>query len=512
MDRPSPPALHPAMLPPGTGVGNWRVEGWAGRGVYGTVYRAVSLHAGPAFPGALKLALHAEDPRFAREAQLLSLFDHPSIPRLLDHGVWQGPGGLLHPFLVMEWVDGVRLYEHARLHPPSTLQVLSWLSQLADALAALEAREVVHRDVKGGNVLVRRTDGRAMLMDFGTGIYPGAVTLTPPLLFPGTPVYRSPESWLFERQFSTGASARYRAAPADDLYALGVTACRLLTGEYPELGAAQQDEQGRWHLEAVIVPRALLGGRQVEPFLRDMTLSLLSVEREQRGSAEKWARALEHVARHVEQKGTPVRAAVPHSLPVPSAAEQPAEAPAPKLHEEAPPKEAPGPLAQEASGASGAAERFRPLARRRGGWPWLALAAAGLALVLGVRPTPPGEPPEEPALTHAASSSEDAPGAGTRGLGDAVTATALEQAPAASRHEKLAEEPLPQPQSGQTRPNAKGQCPHKRQTALNKGCWLETSLDREGCEQVNGQMFKGLCYLPAIPPGRPPTSSPTDKP
>jgi serine/threonine protein kinase len=246
-------------------VGNWRVEGWAGRGVYGTVYRAVSLHAGPAFPGALKLALHAEDPRFAREVQLLSLFDHPSIPHLLDHGVWQGPGGPLHPFLVMEWVNGVPLYEQARLQPPSTLQVLRWLSQLADALAALEAQQVVHRDVKGGNVLVRRTDGRAMLMDFGTGLYPGAVTLTPSLYFPGTPAYRSPESWLFERQFNTDASARYRATAADDLYALGVTACRLLTGEYPEVGAPVRDEQGRWHLRRSRLRKRLPPGLMRKP-------------------------------------------------------------------------------------------------------------------------------------------------------------------------------------------------------------------------------------------------------
>jgi hypothetical protein len=494
MDRLQPLAPHPAMLPTGTVVGNWRVEGWAGRGVYGTVYRAVPLHGGHASPVALKLALHAEDPRFAREAHLLSLFEHPSIPRLLDHGAWQGPGGRLHPFLVMQWVDGVPLYEQARLQPPSALQVLSWLSQLADALAALEAREVVHRDVKGGNVLVRRSDGRAMLMDFGTGISPGAVTLTPPLYFPGTPAYRSPEAVLFELQFSRDASARYRATPADDLYALGVTACRLLTGEYPEVGGPLQDAQGRWHPEAVIVPRALLGGPQGEPILRDMTLSLLSADREQRGTAAQWARALEHVARHVAQEGAP------------------AEAPAPKPQEEAAPKEAPEPLAKEPSGASGAEERFRPRARTWGGWPWLTLAAAGLALVLGVRPAFRGEPAEEPALIHAGNSDEDAPGAGTRGLGEASAATALEQAPAASRQVQLAQEPLPEPQPGQLRPDAKGQCPRKGQTALNKGCWVATSLDREGCAEFNGQMYKGLCYAPIIPPGRPPTSSPTDKP
>jgi serine/threonine protein kinase len=506
------------MLAPGTVVGDWRVEAWAGRGVYGIVYRAVPLHDERAPPVALKLALLPGDPRFAREVHLLSLFDHPSIPQLLGQGVWQAPGGTRHPYLVMQWVDGVLLYDHARLHPLSQEQALRWLAQLADALVALEVQGVVHRDVKGENVLVRRSDGRAMLMDFGTGIYPGAATLTPPQWFPGTPAYRSPESWLFELQFSRDATARYQASPADDLYALGVTACRLLTGEYPEPGAPLQDEHGRWHLEAVIPPRALLGGPQVEPYLRDMTLRLLSVEREERGTAAQWAEALEHVRRLVALEEARPSAALPSLLPAPPVAEKPAEVPAPELREEAPPKEAPGPFAEESSGASGSPELFRPRAPQWRGWPWLALAATGLAAVcmtaavcmwLGARE----ESLREPAVAHVESAEEDSADAGTRGLGEAAAATPVEQVPAPSLQEKLAEEPLPEPQPGQTRPNAKGQCPHKGQIALNKGCWLETtSLDREGCAASGGHMFKGLCYVPIIPPGRRPTSSPTDRP
>jgi serine/threonine protein kinase len=293
MDTSPPPDLHPARLPPGTQVGLWRVEAWAGCGVHGAVYRAVPMDNPLAAPVALKVALFPNNPRFAREVEVLSRAHHPSLPELYGHGAWQAPDGALHPFLAMQWVDGVPLYEQARLQPPSFLQVPRWLGQLAEALVAMEARGVVHRDVKGGNMLVRRSDGRAMLMDFGTGIYPGAATLTPPQWFPGTPAYRSPESWLFELQFSRDATARYQASPADDLYALGVTACRLLTGEYPEPGAPLQDEHGRWHLEAVIPPRALLGGPQVEPYLRDMTLRLLSVEREERGTAAQWAEAPE---------------------------------------------------------------------------------------------------------------------------------------------------------------------------------------------------------------------------
>jgi hypothetical protein len=318
--------------------------------------------------------------------------------------------------------------------------------------------------VKGGSVLVRRLDGRAMLIDFGTGTYPGAATLTPPLWFPGTPAYRSPESWLFERQFSRVATARYRSTPADDLYALGVTACRLFTGEYPELAAPSKDEHGTWHQGTVHLPLALLSGLHAEPSLRDVILRLLSVHREQRGTAAQWAEALEQATS---------RAVPESSLP------------------------------------SATLQKPLPTSRR---WPWFALAA-GLAMAVWAWPDTRGESQEELALAAAAASEEGAPDAGTRGLGEVAAATSMEQAPVPSFHEKLAEEALPEPQPGQTRPNAKGQCPRKGQTVLNKGCWLETGkLDREGCAEFNGQMFKGLCYLPVIPPGRRPTSSPTDKP
>jgi hypothetical protein len=68
MNSPSPFILHPALLSPGTEVRAWRIEGWAGRGVY----RAVSLQDEHASPVALKLALLPADLRFRREAELLS--------------------------------------------------------------------------------------------------------------------------------------------------------------------------------------------------------------------------------------------------------------------------------------------------------------------------------------------------------------------------------------------------------------------------------------------------------
>ena len=160
-------------------VGPWRVVAWAGCGVHGAVYHAVRVGEEHPAPVALKVALFAKDPRFAREVALLSLTRHPSIPRLIDTGDWQHPSGSLHPYLAMEWIDGAPLYDWAWQHNPTCQQVLRLLAQLARALAAVHAHGAVHRDVKGDNVMVRRTDSRAMLTDFGMGKYPGASTLTP---------------------------------------------------------------------------------------------------------------------------------------------------------------------------------------------------------------------------------------------------------------------------------------------------------------------------------------------
>ena len=102
MERTQAPVRPLAHLPPGTGVGPWRVVAWAGRGVYGAVYRAVHVGQEHSEPVALKLALLPGDPRFAREVELLSRMRHPSVPRLLDSGEWRHPSGSTHPCITMD--------------------------------------------------------------------------------------------------------------------------------------------------------------------------------------------------------------------------------------------------------------------------------------------------------------------------------------------------------------------------------------------------------------------------
>ena len=169
----TPPSLHPALLAPGTLVGPWRVLDWVSRGVNGAVYRAVRIGQEHVPPVALKLALLPEDPRSCASASCCPAAP-PHIPRLVDSGFWVSPSGARYPFIAMEWVDGVPLYDWARMFRPSAAQQLRLLSQAALTLQYLHAQDALHRDFKGDNLLVRRFDSRLFVIDFGSSIYPDA--------------------------------------------------------------------------------------------------------------------------------------------------------------------------------------------------------------------------------------------------------------------------------------------------------------------------------------------------
>ena len=237
-------------------------RGW---GAYGAVYRAVDARDAPG-PVALKLALHPGDARFAREAELLSRLRHPSVPRLLDHGMLAA-ARRARPTPTSPW-SGWRacpcMTGRGRSAPPRG-RCSGVLAQLARALEATHAAGGVHRDVKGDNVLVRAADGQAFLTDFGSGHYLGAATLTSPPFPPGTPPYRSPEAWRSVRSPSSASAVPYAPGPADDVFALGVTAYRLVTGEYPPAPAPMDAECHVWRPEGP-GPRASASAQR--PLLR----------------------------------------------------------------------------------------------------------------------------------------------------------------------------------------------------------------------------------------------------
>ncbi|HEX8706350.1 MAG TPA: protein kinase [Myxococcaceae bacterium] len=457
-------------LSAGTLVGPWRVEAWQGQGPYGAVYRAVRAGQEHAGPVALKLALYPWDRRVVREAELLSRVSHPGIARLMDRGVLRHASGVEHPWFVMEWVEGTPLYAWAQQHAPSSRQVYRVLAQLARSLDAVHAVGAVHRDVKGDNVLVRLSDNLPVLIDFGSGHYPGAKRLTWQSLAPGTPAYLSAQAGLFEIRLARHRDSYYAPTPADDLYALGVTAYRLVMGEYPPPMKVRQDEENTWHVSSPD-PRPLLErNARVEPGLREWIVRLLSDAPEARGTAAALAQALEAMAEE------PVPESQPASRPVAQVAQ--VEAPI-------------------ATGTGVRPERSGPRVRARAWKPWLAVAAAAGVCVLLLWSVPSVLLPAGPVSTSFPAEVESA------------------STPPSSKQESGAPEPPAEPRLGpprrQLQPDAKGRCPGSRQVAIDGGCWVETAaMPAEQCVENGHMLRQGKCYAPAIEaPQKPvPTSGP----
>jgi eukaryotic-like serine/threonine-protein kinase len=222
MNGEAPPSLA------GETIGGYTLERPLGAGGMGTVWlarRTDGRFEGSVAIKLLNLALLDREgqARFRREGTILASLSHPNIARLLDAGVTASG----QPYLVLEFVDGLRLDRYAdreRLDLASRLQLFL---QVADAVAHAHTHFVVHRDLKPSNILVSG-DGQVKLLDFGIATLlsdsPGqdartATTLAGRAL---TPEYAAPEQ-------VTGRGVTM----ATDVYALGVLLYQLLVGRHP---------------------------------------------------------------------------------------------------------------------------------------------------------------------------------------------------------------------------------------------------------------------------------------
>ncbi|MDC0713830.1 serine/threonine-protein kinase [Stigmatella sp. ncwal1] len=452
---------RPELLPPGTLLGPWRLMHRAGRGAYGAVYRAVRVGQEAAGPVALKLSLYSREGRFEREAEVLSRVRHLGVPRLLDEGEWVGgPWRVAYPYLVMDWVEGQSLYRWARARSPNSSQILRLLAQLSRALQAVHEVHCLHRDVKGENVLVG-PGGEAFLVDFGCGTYPEASPLTDTPLAPGTLPYRSPQA-LRHQWAHRNDGVHYKAGPEDDVYALGVTAYRLVTGMYPPPGTDLEARHGgRRGARPMRQPPHVLVP-QVSPELSALIERMLAEAPAERGSARELADALEAAAASA---------------------------------------------GQEANLSLGSTEVLRPEPVMRpappNGWASVRAGLAGAALMGLLIWISTWRLPEGSWSAPAGVGQEDA---GTVGVADASVsseslATAVRSEDAEPPRDVLAWEMPKRPLAGQKRPPCK---PH-RETEIRGGCWGALLNAQPPCED-DGYEWSGKCFLPVAAKRRPDTS------
>jgi tetratricopeptide (TPR) repeat protein len=169
--------------------------------------------------------------RFRLERQLLAGLTHPNIAALIDGG--STPDGL--PYLVMEYVQGIRIDRYCEQHKSTITQRLKLFRDVCAAVQYAHGNLVVHRDLKAGNILVT-AEGVPKLLDFGiaklirTEFDTLAAAETRPELRPMTLDYASPE--------------QVRGEPittATDVYSLGVLLYKLLSGKSPYGTAARSD-------------------------------------------------------------------------------------------------------------------------------------------------------------------------------------------------------------------------------------------------------------------------------
>ncbi len=212
-------------LGPDSVVGSYRLVKEIGSGGMGTVYEAV--HTVLPRRAAIKV-MHGElrrqpgmGTRMVQEASILEEVRHPGVVRVYECNLLEDH----RPWIAMEYVDGETL--GARIHYLTTLppiEVATLLAEVADVLASVHARGVVHRDLKPDNLLLTPSDRDFPLrvIDWGVARLGPHGRLTLDGMTPGTPIYMSPEQ-------ATGKDI----GPPCDVYALGVIAYEALAGHPP---------------------------------------------------------------------------------------------------------------------------------------------------------------------------------------------------------------------------------------------------------------------------------------
>jgi serine/threonine protein kinase len=214
-------------LPPGSRIGQYRIERDLGRGGMGIVYlaqderlgRRVALKALPP-----ELASNSElRERLRREARAAATISHPSVATVYALEETDD-----HLFIVSEYVDGETLRVSISRGPCDPPQVRAIAVQVARALCAAHEAGVVHRDLKPENVLLTAA-GDVKVVDFGIAHVEGpeGTRLTRAGAMLGTPAYMAPEQLV-------GAAVDGRA----DIYAFGVVLNEMVTGLHPLAPAA----------------------------------------------------------------------------------------------------------------------------------------------------------------------------------------------------------------------------------------------------------------------------------
>lgn len=154
--------------------------------------------------------------RFRREARFIARLEHPHIVPIYDVGEYQG-----RPFIIMRLLSGGTLRNRLGRPDFGLNELMRAMTQISDALMSAHSQNIVHRDIKPGNILFDDR-GTAFLSDFGVAKLLDAATMLTGSGVVGTPAYMSPEQFI-----------GHEIDGRSDQYALAVVIYEALSGQLP---------------------------------------------------------------------------------------------------------------------------------------------------------------------------------------------------------------------------------------------------------------------------------------
>lgn len=163
--------------------------------------------------------------KFIKEAQTIATLDHPNIVHIYEAFEENGTA-----YYVMEYIDGESLNDIVkRSGAMAESEAVTFIKQVAPALEYIHNKQIMHLDIKPGNIMVRRSDARAIIIDFGLSKHydasSGEATSTTPV---GVSYGFAPIE-----QYKPGGVSVF--SPETDIYSLGATLYYLVTGNIPPL-------------------------------------------------------------------------------------------------------------------------------------------------------------------------------------------------------------------------------------------------------------------------------------
>lgn len=209
----------------GKRFGRYRLSDVLGRGAFGTVYLGFDdeLHRKVAIkvPHSECIRNERDIDEYIAEARTVAQLEHDGITSV--HDVGRSDDGLC--YVVSQFIDGESLAQHIRTHPPTILRAVEIVAAVAETLDYVHQQNVVHRDIKPGNILISN-EGKAYVTDFGLALRDHHLQRQSDIS--GTPRYMSPEQARGESHLVDGRS---------DIFSLGILLYKLTTGVHPFSGS-----------------------------------------------------------------------------------------------------------------------------------------------------------------------------------------------------------------------------------------------------------------------------------